>query len=376
MTGPTRLPAGTLIPPRRQLSLGEKVVRTMVLALGLGAVALLAWTLRFLVLPVVTALLFTYVLGPLVDRLENRGLSRKSAVSIVVGVLLGALAASGAALWASLESWLREAPTGGEQSVFELQLARRLDAWQASLSATYHQVDWAKVFDKVRHVLQEQRRSLVEDLPARTLEVLSHSGSLVLALIITVFVLLDGWAMKRAVVALVPNRHFENALVMLDRIDRQISSYLIGTAAESAIVTLLLALPLYVIGMPNAFLFAVIFGVANVIPFAGPFIGASVGLLFSLLDPNAPSMGALAAIYTVVHFIDAGVINPMVMGKSLDMHPLTVIVGIVIGGNLGGVLIGGSLGSVLGMLAIIPLIAVGKAIVSTVAEGARNASAN
>ena len=73
----------------------------------------------------------------------------------------------------------------------------------------------------------------------------------------------------------------------------------------------------------------------------------------------------LAVVYGVVHLVDAMFISPLVMGKSLDMHPLTVIVGIAIGGTLGGIL---------GMLAIIPLIAVGKAIATTVAEGLRNAS--
>ncbi len=367
MSGPAPelFAAGTLIPPRRTLSLGEQVVRALVVTLAFAAIGAVAYVLKFLLLPVTVALLLTYVLGPLVDMLENRGLSRTRAVSIVVFALLGAIVAAGAAIWPTLESWLQETPTVGERSAFEVQLEHRLDQWQASLSATYRQVDWVNVFGKLRAVLQHQRQSLVEGLPAMALNVLSHGGSVVLALIITVFVLRDGWAMKQAVVALVPNRHFENVLVMIDRVDRQIASYLIGTAAENGIVTLLVALPLWLLGMPHAFLFAVLFGVCNVIPFAGPFIGASAGLLFSLLDPNAPSLGVLVLVYVVVHFIDAGLIGPMVMGKSLDMHPLTVIVGIAIGGSLGGVL---------GMLVIIPLIAVAKAIVTTVAEGVRNAA--
>ena len=139
----------------------------------------------------------------------------------------------------------------------------------------------------------------------------------------------------------------------------------LGIALENLLVTIIVAIPLVALGMPNALLFAVIFGVCNVIPFVGPFIGASAGLLFSLLDPSAPSLGVLAAVYVIVHFIDAMLISPWVMGKSLDMHPLTVIVGIAVGGTLGGVL---------GMLAIIPMIAVAKAIATTLAEGVRNAS--
>jgi predicted PurR-regulated permease PerM len=365
VSAPQAFPAGTLIPPRVQRTLGEKVVNAI---LAVGALALVlgvAWLLRFLLLPVTFALLLKYVMGPVVDTLENRGLSRSVAVGLCVTGLLAGLFAVGGIIWPSLESWLMEAPSGDEKSAFELQLEHRLDQWQATLSATYHQVHWDHVFDKLREVLQHQRKSLVEGLPAVALDVLSHGGQVVLALIITVFVLKDGWAMKKAVVALVPNRWFENVLVMLDRVDRQIAAYLIGTVAENTIVTVVLVVPLWLLGMPNALLFAVIFGVANVIPFAGPFIGASVGLFFSLLDPSAPSLGVLTLVYVVVHFVDAMLISPLVLGKTLDMHPLTVIVGIAIGGSLGGVL---------GMLVIIPLIAVAKAIIGTVAEGVRNAS--
>ncbi|MBL9038054.1 MAG: AI-2E family transporter [Archangium sp.] len=366
MSAPRSVPAGTLIPPRAQRTLAENVVRAIVGTLALFAVLAVGWVLRFLLLPVVVALLLTYVLGPIADFLENRGWSRTSAVGVCFAVLLGGIATLALGVWPSIEGWLQEAPQGGDEpSAFEVQLGRRLDDWQAALSGRYRHVDWVTLFGKLRDFLQHQQRSLVEGLPAMALNLASHAGSVVLALIITFFVLLDGAAMKQAMVALVPNRHFENALVMLHRVDRQIASYLIGTAIENSLVTVLVAVPLYLLGMPNAFLFAVLFGVANVIPFAGPFIGASAGLLFSLLDPAAPSLGALVATYVIVHFIDSMLISPLVMGKSLDMHPLTVIVGIAVGGTLGGIL---------GMLAIIPVIAVCKAIVSTVVQGVRNAA--
>ncbi len=363
---PAVFPAGTLIPPRQELTLAGKVVRAIVVLAGLGLGLGVAWVLRFLALPVVLGFLLSYVLGPLADRLENRGLSRSAAVSICFGLVLGAVALLVAGVVPSIESWLMEAPKEGEQSVFELQLERRIGQWQGSLTTSYPAVNWTAAFEKLRSLLQHQRRTLVEGLPAMALDVLSHAGSVALGFVVAFFVLLDGSVMKKAVVALMPNRHFENALLMLHRIDRQISSYLIGTAVENLLVTIIVALPLLLLGMPNAFLFAVLFGAANVIPFVGPFIGASAGLLFSLLDPAAPSMVSLIIVYVVVHLVDAMLISPLVMGKSLDMHPLTVIVGIAVGGTLGGVV---------GMLVIIPLIAVGKAIATTIAEGLRNAAA-
>lgn len=360
-------PAGTLIPPRQQRTLAEKVVRALVIALVGGAALGVCWVLRFLALPIVAAILLVYVLGPLADLLENRGFSRSRAVMACFGLVVVLLLVVGAGTLPSLEAWLDEAPTSAdEKSAFETQLTARLDGWQTALASRYRGVDWKSHFETLRHVLEKQRKSLVEGLPTMALGVLSHAGSLVMALVIAFFVLLDGREMKKALVALVPNQHFENSLIMIHRVDKQISGYLIGTALENILVTILVAIPLFLLGMPNALVFALLFGVANVIPFAGPFIGASAGLLFSLLDPNAPGIGALVVVYFVVHMIDSMFISPLVMGKSLDMHPLTVIVGIFVGGTLGGIL---------GMLAAIPAIAIGKAIVTTIAEGVQNAQA-
>ncbi|MGV3621657.1 MAG: AI-2E family transporter [Archangium sp.] len=360
------LPAGTLIPPRVELPLANKVVRAIVM-IAIGAIVLgVAWFLRFLVLPLVLGFLLTYVLGPLADRLENRGMTRSRAVMICFGGLLAIVGVMIVAMLPGLEGWLQEERQSDDQPTnFEIQLDARFAQWQNSLTKSYPKVDWASHFGKLHELLAHQRTALVEGLPQMALDVLGRAGSLVLGLVIAFFVLLDGAVMKKTIVALMPNRHFENSLLMIHRVDKQISSYLIGTALENLLVTILVAIPLVALGMPNALLFAVIFGICNVIPFAGPFIGAAAGLLFSLLDPNAPSLGALAAVYVIVHFIDAGMISPWVMGKSLDMHPLTVIVGLAIGGTIGGIL---------GMLAIIPIIAVAKAIVTTLIEGVRNAS--
>jgi predicted PurR-regulated permease PerM len=94
----------------------------------------------------------------------------------------------------------------------------------------------------------------------------------------------------------------------------------------------------------------------------GPVLGAGAGLLFSLVEPTAPSMSVLVACYGVVYLLDAMFINPLVVGKSLNLHPLAIILGISVGGHVAGIL---------GMLVSIPLIAIGKAVFVTVAEGVR-----
>lgn len=352
----TSVPAGTLVPRVVHTSLSQKVARVAVGLAVAGVLAGLGYLLRFLITPVALAVLTFYVLGPLVNWMENRRVPRGAAVGICFVALLGALVGTGVALWPSLDAWLQEKPKTGEQSVFELQLAARLDAWEQQGQRTYPQLDWHAIFNNARSVLESNRRRLMESLPAMLLGVASSAGTFLLAPIIALFLLLDGAAMNKRLMSFVPNRWFEMVLLLRHRVDRQISFYLRGAASESALVALLLAVVLWLAGMPNAALFAVIYGVLNVIPLVGPLIGASAGLLYALMDPAAPSLGVLAACYGAVYAVDAMLINPMVVGKNLNLHPLTIIVGISVGGALGGIL---------GMLVSIPLIAIGKAISGT-----------
>jgi predicted PurR-regulated permease PerM len=345
-----------LVPREPAPSLAQQVVRAALALAVLAMLGALAYALRFLLVPVVLAVLLRYFLLPVVNLLEDRGAPRWVAVLLCFGALLGAGVALLLEVWPVLDSWLSESPRPGERSVFEVQLERRLDLWEQSGRRAYPQVDWHAVFGQARGFLELQRRQLMETLPQMALAVLSRAGSLVLAPVIAFFLLLDGTAMHRAVIAWVPNRYFETVMVLLHRVDRQVAAYLRGAASESVLVSVLLSTVLWVLGMPNAILFGCLYGLLNVIPLVGPILGASAGLLYALVIPGAPGLGGLAASYAAVYAVDAMLINPVVVGRSLNLHPLTIILGVSIGGGLAGIV---------GMLASVPTIAVGKAIVGT-----------
>lgn len=352
-----------LVPRETPLTLAQKVVRAVVVLAVAAVVGGLVLTLSFLITPVALAFVGFYVLGPVVNFLESRRLPRWTAVLLCFAVGISIAVGIGLVVWPSLEAWLQQKPSQGEKSVFEIQLANRLVEWEHALRRTYPKIEWHALFDRLRALLEGQRKRLMETLPLLALGLLSNAGTFLLAPIITLFLLLDGAAMHRRVISWVPNRYFEMVLVLLHRVDRQISAYLRGAASESALVAILLSGALAAVGMPNAALFGCIYGVANVIPLLGPLLGAGAGLLYAMMDPTAPALGVLAACYGGTYVVDAMLINPMVVGKNLNLHPLTIIVGISIGGALGGVV---------GMLVSIPTIAVCKAVIWTLFEGLRS----
>jgi predicted PurR-regulated permease PerM len=353
----------SLVPPRVRLTLAEKVVRAVVVFGVLAVVYLLVRTLSFLLAPMALAMVVFYSLNPVVNWLESHNLTRRSAVSLCLGGLVLMLLLAASFIWPSLDGWLQEAPVKGERSVFEVQLEARLALWAEIGKSRFPGVDWEDLLQHAHGGLEHFRRRWMETLPVMATEALSSAGIYLVAPVIALFLLLEGSEFQRRLVALVPNRYFETVLLLLHRVDRQIAGYLRGAATQALIISFLTAAVLWGIGMPSAMLFGFIFGIINVIPIVGPILGASAGLLYALMDPSAPSVPVLVSSYFGIHVVDVAVITPWVVGRTLDLHPLLVIVGLTVGGTLGGIL---------GMLLSIPLLAVAKAIVSTLYDAYLN----
>ncbi|SET93165.1 Predicted PurR-regulated permease PerM [Salinibacillus kushneri] len=135
--------------------------------------------------------------------------------------------------------------------------------------------------------------------------------------------------------------------------DKAIASYIQGQLIVSSFVGIVLFIGYLIIGLDYSLLLALFGMVTNVIPFLGPFIAAIPAVIAGWFQD--PMMSVYVIIVMVVaQQAESNLISPLVMGKSLNVHPLTIILLVLVGGNLAGVL---------GMILIIPFYAVGKVIV-------------
>ncbi len=168
--------------------------------------------------------------------------------------------------------------------------------------------------------------------------------NLLLVPFIAYFMIRDGNSMRRHIVALVPNRYFEMTLMMLHRIDRQIGGYLRGRLIECILVALTQMIAMSIAGFfvdqPQILLISLVCGVTNLIPYLGPVMGAGFGIVLYLGAYGLP----MSAVYGLViaaltaHVVDNIAIAPVVLSHNVDLHPLTVVLVLVIGGELLGVL--------------------------------------
>lgn len=142
----------------------------------------------------------------------------------------------------------------------------------------------------------------------------------------------------------------------LSDIDAVLRAYIQGQFLISAILATLLLTGYWIIGLKYALLLAIFALFMNLIPFIGPWIAFIPALIIAFVQD--PKLAIWVALITLAaQQIDSNVITPNVMGKSLDIHPLTVITVILAAGNIAGFL---------GIIIAIPTYAVGKAIVKNI----------
>src|SRR5690606_6435941 len=121
--------------------------------------------------------------------------------------------------------------------------------------------------------------------------------------------------------------------------------YLRGTLLECGLVGAVHMIGFYLVGMDPgmAILIGIIAGVANAIPFLGPFIGFVAGVFYALIAENVnPALPFLTADHILIgvmvtvaiaQLLDNAVFQPLVLGSAVNLHPLLVIIG-VLGGSL------------------------------------------
>lgn len=164
----------------------------------------------------------------------------------------------------------------------------------------------------------------------------------VVLLLITVpfilfYMLKDGDKLVPNVERLFPEKQRDNIKGLLKQLNKTLSDYISGQAIECLFVGTFTFLGYLLIGVDYAFLFGVIAGLTNLIPYLGPYLGLAPALVYTFFDSPYKALLCIV-IVLIVQQVDGNVIYPNVIGKSLNIHPLTIILILLVAGNLAGIL--------------------------------------
>lgn len=163
------------------------------------------------------------------------------------------------------------------------------------------------------------------------------SIAMILAIVpfIVFYFLRDDEKLKPALLKNLPVEHVEEGNLILVDIDKTLSAYIIGQCIIALADGILLYIGFCMIGLNNSLVLAIFAMCMTVVPFFGPVIGMIPAVLVALLQ--SPFMVLKVVLVVIVaQQIDGSLVTPKVMGKKLDLHPLTVIFILLISGAIYG----------------------------------------
>jgi len=165
-------------------------------------------------------------------------------------------------------------------------------------------------------------------------------------LFIAFFFLKDGLLFARMVFTLTPDRHMDKVKNIMEHSHHLLGRYFVGIVLQSLIMTAMVSISLYILGVQNALLIGLFGGIMNVIPYLGPLLGGTFGIVVALttglhLDFNAevlPLLGKVLAVFIVAQQIDGFIVQPLVLGNSVKAHPLEIFIVVLAAGTIAGIM--------------------------------------
>lgn len=315
-----------------------------VAALGLGAVALFIvmylFSNIFLILAV--SLLFALLLDPLVRYIERQGFNRLSATVLVFGIIFIVAYFS----FSFLIPKILEQLSSLGLIVKDLSLQEEVNQFENELRKVFRFLPEGVIAQQLEQLFSTS----VEGFLAQSSRMLSNVFTVIALSVIvpftTFFIVKDRAKILAGVLNILPNKYFEMSYWIIKKITNQLGRYVRGWILDATFVGFACGLSFYLIGIDNAIALGIIAGLGHLIPYLGPVIGGIPALFISVIQTGDFSAAPIIVVSVLlIYTLDNGIVQPYVFSKSVDMHPLIIILLIVAGSQILGLM---------GMLLAIP----------------------
>jgi predicted PurR-regulated permease PerM len=331
---------------------GPLVVRSIALS-GLFLLAVFAtlYVARPIFMPIVLALLMSFLLAPLVSGLTRLHLPTPLGAAIV---LLTILAIGGYGIyWLSgpAARWMEQIPQSLEQLKTKVQPMKKS---VAEINKATQQVETLAKGGQEQGppVVEIKRPPLIGTLFSQTLEA---GAAIVVTIILLYFLLASGDLFLQKLVRVLPRfRDKRTAVTIVRQIEKDISLYLLTVTITNAGLGTAVGVAMYGLGMPNPVLWGAMVGCLNFIPYLGDITSVLIlTLVASVTFDHLGYIILVPAVFIVITSLEGMIVTPIVVGKRLSLNPVVIFIWLLLWGWLWGIP---------GTLLAVPLLAVIKII--------------
>lgn len=314
--------------------------------------------LKTVAAPIILAGISYYLFNPIIDWLEKKKWKRGWAIALLYIVIIG--------LIILLFSFV--IPAVKDQIV---SLFKSFPGYWDQITQRFNEFSRSSLFDQLKDKLSTNMSDIMKTISTKGTSVvnsaISSIGSIVgtvtevvLAIVTTPLVLFyllkDGKKLPDFLLKMLPINGRAHTRQVLGEANHQISSYIRGQIIVSLCIGILLFIGYLIIGLPYALTLAIIAACTSIVPYLGPAIAITPAIIIAIVT-SPWLLIKLIIVWCVVQLLEGKFISPQVMGKTLKVHPITILFVILVAGNLFGVL---------GVIFAVPGYAVLKVIVTHV----------
>lgn len=299
--------------------------------------------------PVYIGILICWISMPLVKRLRKWGLSRKPAaiVSLVIifGVIIAAFSAIIPIFADQLSSLVRELPELYNKAI------NIINDFAINKLGMEHEINITASIKSMSFV-QDYLDNILDYSINTVQSVISIIVGIFTVIVVSFFMAQDIDKFKSGIITFFSkNDKGHNKYKMINEIDETVTSYIKGMVIDSFVVGILTTIVCLVLGINYAIIFGIIIFILNFIPYIGALLSELIIAIYALTI-NGPVFAVITFICLLaVQLIDANILQPKIVAKSVDLHPVVVFSGLIIFQLLFGIV---------GMMIAVPVIAAVK----------------
>lgn len=300
--------------------------------------AVVLYITREVSMPVIVALLLYMLLRPITVFLTNKHIPISVSASILVALTLAVFAASVYFLAEPAAAWLGKVPAALEK--VQKEIKEPLDSLQDASGAVEHLINPSS--KKIQPTTSNDNlvRDTLRSMALSVMYSLADFGwSVAIIFSLLFFLLMAGDILIANSVGLLGSTNDqENAIAIVARVQRDVSSYLVTVTLINSGLGVFIGLGMYWVGLPNAALWGAIAALLNFIPYLGAIVGALVVTIAGFLTfKETAHLVMPGLVYIAINSIEGQLVTPWIVSRRLSINPVIVFLSVVFWGWLWGI---------------------------------------
>lgn len=305
-----------------------------------------------IVAPLFIGMIVAWLFNPFINKLQKKGVKRGLGAALTYVIFIGIIVLIISLIIPMMTDQINELVKSIPSIIDTIR--GWIDGIFDKLASNEH-FDSVAIKNTIFDKIEMYGSGLAEGIPSASINVIKSLASGITTFVVGMiigFFLLISFDNANTLLAFLPNKIKKSTNELLTAIDGSLRKFVQGTLILSSLVFLVSSFGFWIAGLKSPLLFGIFCGITNVIPYVGPYIGGAPAVIVGF--SQGPLTGIIVlAVIIIVQFIEGNLLQPIVMSKTMKLHPVTIMLGLLICSHFWGII---------GMIVATPIVAIIKII--------------